>query len=66
MIELTGDPKRDGEIIGFSHRKWNWYSIVDDLKAIVTSSKERSVSDPDELRLMEEAQEWFQKINVAK
>jgi hypothetical protein len=66
MIELSGDPKRDAEIIGFSNRRNQWYSIVQDLKQIVESSTDLAISDPKELAIMEEAQEWFQKINVEK
>jgi len=66
MIELSGDPKRDAQIIGFGNRRNQWYSIVQDLKQIVNSSTEFAISDPKELQIMEEAQEWFQKIIVKR
>jgi hypothetical protein len=63
MVELTGDSKRDNQIIGLTRRS-EWWIIEQYLEKIVKSSDQYAVGAPEELETIERVKQLLSKIKI--
>lgn len=64
MIELTGDPKKDAEIIGFAKRGNYWAEAKRSITALQNSFGENDVATEREYALLRQLEEQIKWLRI--